>query len=139
MQYFRERELSPPPWVRRLLLQCNMGALSNSIAATRAALEMAAAVCFRRRHRAAQLPDDALSKQFLLAFVDALSCRNGTELTAVSLFWNAITEPGSEWAIRRHPKTTLPLSVLQSGNGGNDDPLLSTGYQMVCLRGDTFS
>ena len=43
---------------------------------------------------AAQLPDDALSKQFLLAFVDALSCRNGTELTAVSLFWNAITEPG---------------------------------------------
>ena len=43
---------------------------------------------------AAQLPD-ALSKQFLLAFVDALSCRNGTELTAVSLFWNAITEPGS--------------------------------------------
>ena len=44
---------------------------------------------------AAQLPDDALSKQFLLAFVDALSCRNGsTELTAVFLFWNAITEPG---------------------------------------------
>ena len=135
MQYFREG--CPLPRVRRLPLQCNMGALSNSIAATRAALEMA--VCFRRRHRAAQLPDDALSKQFLLAFVDALSCRNGTELTAVSLFWNAITEPGSEWAIRRHPKTTLPLSVLQSGNGGNDDPLLSTGYQMVCLRGDTFS
>ena len=86
---------------------------------------------------AAQLPDDALSKQFFLAFVDALSCRNGTELTAVSLFWNAITtEPGR--AIRRPPRTTLPLSVLQSGNGGNDDPLLSAGYQMVFLRGDIF-